>query len=53
MGTDTTERGLERLICKSLTGDPCDPPADCTIGDPPGRVRWRRLVLRQPPRLQP
>ena len=43
MGTDTTERGLERLICKSLTGDPCDPPADCTIGDPPagyGGVGW-------------
>ena len=43
MGTDTTERGLERLICKALTGDPCDPPADCTIGDPPagyGGVGW-------------
>ena len=43
MGTDTTERGLERLICKGLTGDPCDPPADCTIGDPPagyGGVGW-------------
>ena len=41
--TDTTERGLERLICKALTGDPCDPPADCTIGDPPagyGGVGW-------------
>ena len=43
MGTDTTERGLERLICKALTGDPCDPPADCTVGDPPagyGGVGW-------------
>ena len=43
MATDTTERGLERLICKALTGDPCDPPADCTIGDPPagyGGVGW-------------
>ncbi len=43
MTTDTTERGLERLICKALTGDPCDPPADCTIGDPPagyGGVGW-------------
>ena len=43
MGTDTTERGLERLICKGLTGDPCDPPVDCTIGDPPagyGGVGW-------------
>ena len=43
MTTDTTERGLERLICKALTGDPCDPPADCTIADPPagyGGVGW-------------
>ena len=24
--TDTTERGLERLICTTLTGLPCDPP---------------------------
>ncbi len=24
--TDTTERGLERLICTALTGHPCDPP---------------------------
>ena len=25
MTTDTTERGLERLICTALTGSPCDP----------------------------
>jgi len=25
MTTDTTERGLERLICTALTGHPCDP----------------------------
>ncbi len=25
MTTDTTERGLERLICAALTGAPCDP----------------------------
>ena len=25
MTTDLTERGLERLICEALTGDPCDP----------------------------
>ncbi len=25
MTTDTTERGLERLICTALTGQPCDP----------------------------
>ncbi len=27
MPTDTTERGLERLICTTLTGSPCDPDA--------------------------
>ena len=26
MKTDTSERGLERLICTVLTGAPCDPP---------------------------
>jgi type I restriction enzyme R subunit len=26
MTTDTSERGLERLICKALTGSACDPP---------------------------
>ena len=26
MTTDTSERGLERLICKALAGHPCDPP---------------------------
>ena len=25
--TDTTERGLERLICTALAGHPCDPPS--------------------------
>ena len=41
--TDTTERGLERLICKALTGDPCDPPTGRTVGEPPagyGGVGW-------------
>ncbi len=27
MVTDTTEQGLERLICTALAGHPCDPPA--------------------------
>ena len=27
MTTDTSERGLERLICRELTGNPCDPPS--------------------------
>jgi type I restriction enzyme, R subunit len=25
MTTDTSEKGLERLICMALTGAPCDP----------------------------
>jgi type I restriction enzyme, R subunit len=28
MTTDTSERGLERLICTALTGAPCDPGTD-------------------------
>lgn len=41
--TDTSERGLERLICTALTGNPCDPPATGTVGEPPagyGGVGW-------------
>ena len=34
MTTDTSERGLERLICKSMTGHPCDPSRVETVGDP-------------------
>ena len=26
MTTDTSEKGLERLICTALAGYPCDPP---------------------------
>ena len=43
MRTDTTERGLERLICEALAGHPCDPPTSGTVGDPPadpGGVGW-------------
>ena len=43
MTTDLTERGLERLICKALTGDPCDPPLGRTVDEPPstyGGVGW-------------
>ena len=43
MTTDTTERGLERLICTELAGHPCDPPALGTVADPPagyGGVGW-------------
>ena len=43
MGTDTSERGLERLICTALAGYPCDPPAEGTVAEPPagyGGVGW-------------
>ena len=43
MPTDTSERGLERLICTALTGHPCDPPLGPTVGEPPARyggVGW-------------
>lgn len=43
MTTDTSERGLERLICTALTGEPCDPPKEGTVGEPPasyGGVGW-------------
>ena len=35
MTTDTSERGLERLICTALTGHSCEPPKARTVGDPP------------------
>jgi len=35
MSTDTSERGLERLICTALTGRPCDLPASGEIGERP------------------
>ena len=34
MTTDTSELGLERLICKALTGDACDPVSGPTFGEP-------------------
>ena len=43
MTTDTSERGLERLICSALTGHPCDPPKEGTVGEPTagyGGVGW-------------
>ena len=33
MPTDTSERGLERLICTALAGDPCDPPRSPTAAE--------------------
>ena len=43
MTTDTSERGLERLICTALTGHPCDPPKDGELREPRvyhGGVGW-------------
>ncbi len=43
MHTDTSERGLERLICTALAGHPCEPPASSTVAEPPtgyGGVGW-------------
>ena len=31
--TDTTERGLERLICTALAGHPCDPPKEDRLAE--------------------
>ena len=45
MTTDTSELGLECLICEALTGDPCDPPSSGTVGEPAhgyGGVGWSR-----------
>ena len=33
--TDTSERGLERLICTALTGHPCDLPGAGEVREPP------------------
>jgi len=41
--TDTSEQGLERLICTALAGHPCDPPVAAGSGEPPagyGGVGW-------------
>ena len=43
MTTDTSERGLERLICSALTGHPCNPSVAGTVAEPPaayGGVGW-------------
>jgi type I restriction enzyme R subunit len=39
MTTDTSERGLERLICAALTGAPCD-----AVSEPADQVRERSAV---------
>ena len=43
MPTDTSEQGLERLICMALAGDPCDPPGSPRALEPSahyGGVGW-------------
>ena len=43
MTTDTSERGLERLICTALTGQPCDLTAAESVAEPSagyGGVGW-------------
>ena len=43
MNTDTSERGLERLVCTTLSGHPCEPPASGTVAEPSvgyGGVGW-------------
>ena len=43
MTTDTSERGLERLICTAFTGHPCDPSAAGVLAETPstlGGVGW-------------
>ena len=43
MTTDTSETGLERLICRALAGHPCDPPPVHTAAEPRaayGGVGW-------------
>ena len=40
--TDTSEKGLERLICEALTGRPCDPPGMASTRERPSSysVGW-------------
>ncbi len=43
MTTDTSERGLERLICMALAGDSCEPPKGPTVAEPVaawGGIGW-------------
>ena len=51
MPTDTTERGLERLICAAMTGSPCDPgagPGDDRTGSAPSGGRAPPSQTREP-----
>ena len=57
MPTDTTERGLERLICAAMTGSPCDPAdretADADSGDGPSPGRTPSQAREPRPTYDP
>lgn len=49
MKTDTTERGLERLICAAMTGDPCDlTPAGDRVAKSPVTVAGTGWICGDP-----
>jgi len=49
MTTDTTERGLERLICTALTGAPCDAqPSGGTVAYPPASYGGAGYICGRP-----
>ena len=51
--TDTSERGLERLICTALAGHACDPPQAGQVSEPHAGLRRRGLERWQFARLRP
>ena len=51
MPADTSERGFERLICKALTGDPCEPPDGPTVSEARGTYGGLGWMPRQLSRL--
>ena len=51
MKIDTSERGLERLICTALTGHPCDPPREHRAAEAravTGKLNVREAAARLP-----
>ena len=48
MPTDTSERGLERLICTALTGESCDPAPEGMVAGASGNLRGRLALRRSP-----
>ena len=48
MPTDTSERGLERLICMALTGEPCDPVPEGMVRERPATYGGRLDLQRSP-----